>query len=155
MADQSLAMLAFEVRWKTLKLLENVTEEMARFAPPGLNNTILWHAGHALTVVEALSFAPAAGREPTYPDGYYERFSWKSDPRTVTSWPTLGEVVERLKAQRDQLIPVLEKLTPEQLERPMGDRGRSLRYHIIHGLHDEAGHGGEIHLLKKLWAKRA
>lgn len=154
MSDLSLAMVAFEIRWKTLKLLENATEEMARFTPAGLNNHILWHAGHALVVVESLSIAPAVGREPQYPAGYFEKFSWKSDPRTVTNWPTIGEVVERLKTQRDQMLPILEKLTPEQLATPFGDRGRPLRYAIIHGLHDEAGHGGEIYLLKKLFAKK-
>jgi hypothetical protein len=34
-------------------------------------------------------------------------------------------------------------------------RNRTLRFSILHGLHDEADHQGEIHLLKKLYGRQA
>ena len=55
MADQSLILLAGEVRGRTLWQLEGLSDEQARFAAPGLRNSILWHAGHALLVVEHLA----------------------------------------------------------------------------------------------------
>ena len=33
-------------------------------------------------------------------------------------------------------------------------KNRTLRFSILHGLHDEAGHQGEIYLLKKMWGKK-
>ena len=149
MADESLILLATEVRGKTLRLLDGVSDDDARVAPPGLSNTILWHAGHALVVVERLSVAPATGRGPVYPDGWFETFGWKSAPATVTRWPALGEVVERLREQLARLTSAIGVLTPEQLG-AAGANGRTLRYGILHGLHDEAGHQGEIHLLRKM-----
>src|SRR5688572_8917777 len=108
-------LLASEVRGKTLRLLDGVSESEARFAPAGLNNTILWHAGHALVVVEHLSVAPATGGPPSYPAAWFETFSWKSVPATVTCWPTLDEVVERLREQLTRLRVAIESLPPERL----------------------------------------
>ena len=52
-----------------------------------------------------------------------------------------------------RLANALQSLTPEQLSKVVdADRGRTLRYMILHGLHDEANHQGEIWLLKKLRA---
>ena len=149
MADETLILLATEVRGKTLRLLDGVSDEDARFAPAGLSNTILWHAGHALVVVERLSVAPATGRGPAYPDGWFEIFGWKSVPASVTRWPALPDVVERLREQLARLTTAIGALTPEQLT-AVGANGRTLRYGILHGLHDEAGHQGEIHLLRKM-----
>jgi hypothetical protein len=147
--DDSLILLAKEVRGKTLRLLDSVSDDDARYTPAGLNNTILWHAGHAMVVVEHLSVAPATGRAPAYPDGWFETFGWKSVPATVTRWPTLDEVVERLRDQLSRLTAAIEQLSPEQLA-GLRENGKSLRYSILHGLHDEAGHQGEIYLLRKL-----
>jgi hypothetical protein len=147
--DESLILLANEVRGKTLRLLDGVPDADARFAPAGLNNTILWHAGHALVVVEHLSVAPATGRAPIYPDGWFETFSWKSNPATVTRWPELGEVVGRLREQLPRLVAAIEALSPERLALLQANN-RTLRYSILHGLHDEANHQGEIYLLRKM-----
>ena len=141
MPDESLMLLASEVRGKTLRLLDGVSESEARFTPVGLNNTILWHAGHALVVVEHLSVAPATGGPPSYPHGWFETFSWKSVPATVARWPTLDEVVERL---RDQLMYRSVRLFGSM------PASRSDGSSILHGLHDEAGHQGEIYLLRKM-----
>ena len=34
------------------------------------------------------------------------------------------------------------------------DRDTTLRYSVVHGLHDEATHQGEIHLLRKLYQRQ-
>jgi hypothetical protein len=152
MADQTLLMLIQDVRGKTLKLLDGVTDQQAMATAPGLNNSILWHAGHSLIVNEHLGVSPATGRLPTYPEEWFEKFSWKSQPATVTAWPRLADVTEKLREQQKRLLTVVEELTEEQLALPAGEpsRGRSLRSSILHGMHDEANHQGEIWLIKKL-----
>ena len=62
MPDETLMLLAREVRNKTLKLLDGLTDAQARFAAAGLNNSILWNAGHALVVVEHLGVGLARDR---------------------------------------------------------------------------------------------
>jgi len=90
------------------------------------------------------------------PPAWFDKFSWKSNPANVTEWPTISEVVEQLKNQRDRLAAFIRTLSQEQLDRVVGEppRSRTVRGMIVHGLHDEADHQGEIQLLKKLWKVR-
>lgn len=149
MSDQTLLMLLNDVRGKTLRLLDGVSESEARFAPPGLANTILWHAGHVLVVNEHLGVANATGKPAVCPPGWFDAFSWQSKPATVKQWPTLGEVVAQLKEQLSRFAPAVEAMTNEQLDKAL-EHG-SVRHSIMHGLHDEACHQGEIWLLRKLY----
>lgn len=155
MADETLMILAKDVRGKTLRILEGVTDAQSRYVPPGLNNHILWHAGHVLIVVEHLSVSPATGRAPSYPPEWFDKFSWKSAPATVKEWPKLGEVTAKLAEQLKQLTGVIASLSEQQLAQPVGDpsKGRNLRWSMLHGLHDEGNHQGEMWLLKKLQSK--
>ena len=158
MADESLLLLATEVRGKTLRLLDGVTDgDMARFAAPGLNNSILWHAGHSLFVVEHLGLVPATGATAHgYPAAWVEKFSANSTPATVKDWPPLADVVAALREQLTRLTTVIGSLSGERLDRIVDPaRNRTLRYSILHGLHDEAGHQGEIWLLRKMYGVRA
>jgi hypothetical protein len=48
---------------------------------------------------------------------------------------------------------VIADLGDEQLDRPAaGNSDRTIRSAILHGLHDEACHCGEMHLLAKMQA---
>jgi hypothetical protein len=151
--DETLILLAQEVRRRTLWQLEGVSDEMARFAAPGLVNSILWHAGHALFVVEHLAIVPATGRPAALPDGWDAKFSWDSRPAAVTDWPAVADVAAALREQLPRLIGVLRALTPQQLAQVVAPP-RTLRFSILHGLHDEAIHQGEMYLLRKMYAKR-
>ena len=156
MPDQTLLTLADEVRAKTLRRLDGVTEEAARFTA-GLSNSILWHAGHALMLVEHLCILPATGGTPQYPQGWFEMFGWQSRPAAVPAdaWPALAEVAEHLREQWRRLRSTIEPLAAADLARLIdASGGRTLRYSIVHGLHDEACHQGEIHLLRKLHARQ-
>ena len=156
MPDETLLTLAREVRGKTLRLLDGVPEDSARFTA-GLSNSILWHAGHALMLVEHLCIIPATGGAPQYPRGWFELFAWNSRPATVPAgeWPPLAEVVRHLREQLDRLLALIESLPPERLAQVCDPaRNRTLRYSIVHGLHDEATHQGEIHLLRKLYGRQ-
>ena len=63
MGDTTLVLMFDEVRGSLLQILDVVDEQMARWKPAGLQNTILWHAGHCFVVVEHLTMEPL-GRKP-------------------------------------------------------------------------------------------
>ena len=155
MADNTLLLLLDDVRGKTLSVLLDLDETRARWAPPGLQNSCLWHAGHAYVVTEFLTMR-ALDREANIPEGWLKMFSWESNPAHTApeSWPPLSTVTSALKTQQERLKGIIEGLTPEQLDAPEpGNPSRPVRYGILHGLHDEARHSGEISLLRKLMAK--
>ncbi len=155
MPHETILFMAKEVRGKTLQLLKDVPEAQARFAPPGLNNSILWHAGHCLMVTETLGLAPALGRPPAYPADWFEKFSWTSKPATVKEWPTLAEVSAKLAEQSGQLTAAISALTADQLTQVIGNpaKGRTLSKSILYAILDEANHQGEMWLLKKMQTK--
>lgn len=152
MPDPTLLMLLDEVRGKTLRALEGVSDLEARWAPPGLQNTILWHAGHSYVVTESLTME-AVDRKPQLPTGWFEMFSWESHPRKIPPdrWPPLAQIVAELQRQHGRLRSVIAELTEGQLSTPsLAQPEHPLRYRILHALHDEACHAGEIWLLRKM-----
>lgn len=152
MPDETLLVLLDEVRGKTLRFLGGVTDEHARWSPPGLQNGILWHAGHCYILAEWLALE-ALGREPEAPEGWYEMFSWESRPGAVPAgrWPRLDAVVDRLVDQHRRLRQAIGEATEDRLAGPTpGNPDRTVRYSVVHGLHDEACHSGEILLLRKM-----
>jgi hypothetical protein len=155
MPDSTLRLLLDEVRDKTLRILEAVPTGYERFAPPGLQNHILWHAGHIHVVVEMLTLG-ALGQTPRLPVGWFEMFSWESRPARVPPdrWPSLGEVITQLRAQHGRLSRIIDGLTEQELDHPApSSGGRTLRSSIVHALHDEACHCGEAYLLLKMQAR--
>jgi hypothetical protein len=157
MPDASLLILLDEVRAKTLRVLRVVEPAHARRAPSGLQNTPLWHAGHAYILVEWLTMR-ALGREPETPVGWFEMFSWESHPSTVPDdrWPPLSDVIHRLEEQKERLRNVIGSLSPTDLNRPSAaDPHHTVRRSILHGLHDEACHCGEVYLMLKMWRAAA
>ena len=152
MPDQTLLLLLDEVRGKTLLILDATPAEFTLRAPPGLGNHILWYAGHSYVVVETLTMR-ALGRKPEIPEGWFEMFSWDSRPALVSPdrWPPLAEVMAQLRAQQERLRGIIGGLSGEQLDRTSADNpARTVRYAILHGLHDEAGHIGEAYLMLKM-----
>jgi hypothetical protein len=154
MPDKCLLLLLDEVRAKTLRILKSIPAEHSRWAPAGLQNTILWHGGHAYVLVERLTMK-SLDLTPQIPDGWYEIFSPESHPGLVPSdrWPSLSEVIHHLEAQHKRLGKLIVELSAEQLDRPSASNpNRTVRSAILHGLHDEACHCGEMHLLGKIQA---
>ena len=153
MADETLLVLAQEVRGLTLRILDRLSEAGAdgHFHAPGLKNTILWNAGHVLVVVEHLCVAPLSEkRVAADPPGYFETFSWKSDPAKVTNWPALSEVRGHLANQLTRLLHLIRQADAAALARVVDDESRTVRHSIVHGLHDEAAHHGQMYLLRKM-----
>jgi hypothetical protein len=143
--------LAREVRQSTLQILAAARPDWLTFSPPPTSNHILWHAGHALWLQDVMCVQPLDG-DSELPAGWAERFGMHSHPASVSVWPDRGEVQQLLEAQMRRILKLLGDVSPDQLSQPARNLGgrRSLAGWIIHGLHDEAKHSGEMYLLWKL-----
>jgi DinB superfamily len=146
--------LARDVRHKTLQLLDACRPAELTWAPAGTSNHVLWHAGHALWVQDALCVQVVTGRSEL-PPGYAELFAMGSRPaQPRRPWPARDALRRHLAEQLPRLLELLDGLRDADLEvRPpfahRGD-GRTLGQCVVHGLHDEANHQGEMYLLLKV-----
>jgi hypothetical protein len=144
--------LASQVRRDTLQILDAAEPTWLTYAPPGTSNHILWHAGHALWLQDVLCVRLLVGHGEL-PAGWAERFGENSQPLNQTvDWPTRDVLGELLRGQLRRVIELLADTSDEQLVQPADqDRGTAaISDHIIHGLHDEAKHSGEMYLILKL-----
>ena len=157
-ASCHLAELARQIRSQTLGLLAAAEPQWLTWAPPGTSNHILWHAGHALWVIDALCIEEITGRSEL-PLGWAETFG--ADCRSVSQtrqWPPRDEVSGLLAGQLTRFVQLIAELPGDRLalegQQPGQQPGqRSLVAEIIHGWHDEAKHQGEMFLLLKMCRK--
>jgi hypothetical protein len=140
-----------EVRTKTVRLLEATPDDQLLWSPPGTQNHVTWHAGHAVWLADALCVKPITGRSEL-PGGWAQLFGQDGTPPKVTrSWPDKAELVRQLVGQHARGKELVAALTDEELSRIVSTRsGSTLARWIIHGFHDEANHQGEMYLLLKM-----
>ncbi len=87
------------------------------------------------------------------PAGWSEKFGMYCRPLDQTlDWPNRAELGELLRGQLRRTLELLAATSDEQLAQPADlDRGTAaISDRIIHGLHDEAKHSGEMYLILKL-----
>jgi hypothetical protein len=145
--------MARQIRRDTLQILKAAPSEALMFAPPGTSNHILWHAGHALWLQDLLCIELLTGKSEL-PRHWLTMFGMNCEPvANRTEWPSRGETVERLEQQVQRILQLLASATREQLDKVANpQRGpATVSDRIIHGLHDEAKHCGEMYLLLKLF----
>jgi hypothetical protein len=148
-----LKFLAIEVRTKTVQLLAAARSDELTWTPPGTSNHILWHAGHALWLQDALCLRLITGKSELPPD--WERmFRMGSQPRLQRAWPSRDELRRQLESQLTPLVDMIGSIRDADLDAlprfaHSGD-SRTLGECILHGLHDEANHQGEMYLLLKM-----
>lgn len=155
MADQTLLTLWDDVRAKTLDVLKGLDDLHARWAPPNLQNSCLWHGGHNYVVAEFLA-SRALGTPALMPNNWQKMFSWESNPAHIRSeeWPPLAVIMTALSEQHRRLREVFAGLEPEKLDSAdPGKPERSARHTLLIAMQDEARHTGEIQLLRKMMAK--
>ncbi len=145
--------LARQVRGCTLQLLDATSEACLTWTPPGTSNHILWHAGHALWVNDALTVQPLMSHSEL-PRGWAAMFGQDSNPATTTEWPDVSEVRRLLELQLEHIVGLLVEHS-ESIVQQANKTSACTRWPLlpgmIHGWHDEARHQGEIYLLLKLW----
>jgi len=153
MSDSSqLQELARQVRGDTVRILASAMDAWLTWSPPGTSNHILWHAGHALWLQDLMCVEPISGVSDL-PEGWANMFGMNTRPAVATGeWPSRTEVLQSLQAQLERMLDLLNRVSAEELAGPVPTLGgnRSLSGWIIHGLHDEAKHSGEMYLLWKL-----
>ena len=152
MAD-ALAELAIQVRQGTLRLLHVPDPAWLTWALPGTSNHILWHAGHALWVQDALCIRPLTG-QTELPRGWAESFGQDCRPVSATTdWPDEAEVRRLLEAQLRRILGLLvehAETIAVNANEPPPEGGWPLLAGMLHAWHDEARHQGEMYLLHKL-----
>ena len=148
----AIAELARQVRRGTLELLHDSDERWLMWAPPSTSNHILWHAGHALWLQDALTIRPLTGQSEL-PRGWAAQFGQNSRPELPTKWPDAAEVQSLLGNQLARVEKLLVEHSKVIMTRPNAvpsSGGWPLVPGIIHGWHDEARHQGEMYLRYKL-----
>jgi hypothetical protein len=144
--------LARQVRRSTLELLQVPESRWLTWSPPGTSNHILWHAGHALWLQDALTIRPLTGGSDL-PHGWAANFGQNSRPERHDDWPDVAEVRELLANQLERIETLLGDHAETIMTRPHAippGGGWPLVPGMIHGWHDEARHQGEMYLLYKL-----
>lgn len=137
-----------QIRGFTIELLAIDNPEIYLWAPPGTSNHMIWHGGHTLWVQDALCVLPLSGASEL-PDGWARKFGQGCDPVTEqTDWPDPKHVQDLLTQQQERLMELIGKMRDDQLVVD-ADNPKDLIGGIIHGLHDESRHQGEMYLLFK------
>jgi len=155
-AVEALLELARQVRGSTIQLLHVPDRARLTWAPPGTSNHILWHAGHALWLQDALSIRPLTGRSEL-PSAWAATFGQNSRPAVITQWPEQEEVRAHLESQLSRIAELLNEHAETILANANAipaSGGWPLMPGMIHGWHDEARHQGEMYLLHKLQGAR-
>lgn len=143
--------LARQVRGSTIELLEAARPEWLLWAPAGTSNHILWHAGHAIWLQDALCLKPLTGVSHLQ-SGWAETFGMNCRPPAETqNWPSRESLAFQLRLQLEEILVACTRHA-DRLEAAESEpaRGWGLVPGILHGLHDEARHQGEMYLLLKL-----
>jgi hypothetical protein len=142
--------LARQVRQGTIELLRGARPEWLTWTPRGTSNHLLWHAGHALWVQDVLGLELLTGRSEL-PQGWSETFGMDCRPvKDTTDWPAREQLLEMLATQLDQIFLALSGADDQRLGQVVTESGATLASRILHGLHDEAKHQGEMCLLIKM-----
>jgi hypothetical protein len=150
---EALSELARQVREGTLQLLHVPEPAWLTWAPPGTSNHILWHAGHALWVQDALCVRPLTG-QCELPRGWAESFGQNCRPlHTTTDWPDESHLRALLETQLARVLDLYNDHADTiviNADEPLPGSGWPLLAGMIHAWHDEARHQGEMYLLHKL-----
>jgi hypothetical protein len=144
--------LARQVRRGTLEILNAAPEECLTWAPAGTSNHILWHGGHALWLQDVLCVRPLT-RASELPEGWSQSFGARCRPvHSTTRWPRRSELAKLLGSQLERMLGLFQTEASRLTEvGPDPPAGWGLTRGVIHGLHDEARHQGEMYLLLKLY----
>ena len=132
-----------QIRSHTIELLKGTPSEWLLWAPAGTSNHVLWHAGHALWLQDVLGIQALGGRSEL-PPGWADSFGAHCRPvQETTDWPGRDKVVRLLQQQLGHLLEAFRSQSDRLTHAGLASR-------VIHGLHDEARHQGEMYLLLKL-----
>lgn len=142
------------IRKNTLRVVEDVTEEMADVIPEGFRNNIRWHLGHIYFVMEGFAFH-YLDLPKRLPEGYAKLFAngtspleWEQTP------PTLEELRQLLSEQQERVRSLLENRTDVKVDPPFTNRSgvklETVAEFLNFNLYHEGMHLGIIKTYKTL-----
>jgi hypothetical protein len=70
--------------------------------------------------------------------------------KDTTDWPSRDQLLQLLAAQLDRILVACSAADDQRLAQIVNAKGDTLASRMIHGLHDEAKHQGEMYLLIKM-----
>ena len=144
--------LARQVRRDTLRTLSAAAASWLTYAPPGTSNHILWHAGHALWLQDRLCVELLTGHREL-PPGMDQLFAANCRPvRETTDWPEEAAIAKLLERQLHRLLEIIAATSEARWQETADPRRgeATVAQRVVHGMHDEAKHSGEMYLLLKL-----
>lgn len=142
-----LQLVVDEIRSRTIRQLEKTADDEMRTPVPGLQNHLTWHAGHCLWVADRVIIEAATGKSEL-PEGWAKTYGMDCrSPTETTDWATRQELIDRLTRQKTRLIDLLA-IEPASVN-PAGEANQKRARQVIHAMHDEASHQGEIQVLRK------
>lgn len=141
-----------QIRRDTLRHLDVAAAEWLTFAPEGTSNHIIWHAGHALWLLDVLCIQLLNPYGTELPPKWEDRFGMNCRPPAETrDWPAVEELRDLLESQLYFVLDLLDDADEELAKVADPSRGSAtIADRVIHALHDEAKHTGEMYLLIKL-----
>jgi hypothetical protein len=143
--------LTKQVRGSTVQLLEGVPEDWLLWAPPTTSNHVTWHTGHSVWLQDCLCVEPLSGCSDL-PSGWSKKYGMNCHPVAEThDWPELAELLHHLHMQLDRMLALFGEHAGRLKKIGLNRDGHwDLTRGVIHGLHDEACHQGEMYFLMKL-----
>src|SRR5689334_20762889 len=103
--------LARQVRQGTIQLLQAFPEKALTYAPPGTSNHALWHAGHAVWLLDVLGVQLLTGRSEL-PDDWEAHFGQHCEPvEQRVFWPTRTRIITQLREQYQRFVQLLQDVT--------------------------------------------
>ncbi|GGH21736.1 DinB family protein [Paenibacillus segetis] len=144
------------VRAQILKLLDDVSEEMADQIPEGFRNNIHWNLGHIYIILERFAFH-FLNLPEQLPDGFKEQFAIGSSPLTTPDTvpvPSFQELKILLQEQPERIRVALAQRLQEKIDPPYTtSSGMTLEtpeQFLIFGIYHEAQHLNTIKYYKKV-----
>jgi len=126
--------------------IKKLDESVMDVQPNGFNNTIHWHIGHTLTVVEQFLFGYPK-KSQHIPENYYALFANGTKP---SDWnddvPSVNELTKQLNEQLERIKQIAIEQFEQKLEKPFLGQdtfGGLVAFATFH----EANHVGQIHAM--------
>ncbi|MEM9084171.1 MAG: DinB family protein [Planctomycetota bacterium] len=99
-------------------LIEDMSPEQMRHAPPGARNHALWVLGH-MASADVFFLASLGVSMPELPEGWHEQFGGDSMPTADGDYPSDDEVVRIATTTREALLNWWKGLSDADLDTPL------------------------------------
>lgn len=97
-----------KTRALSLQIMQDLTLEQLNYVPPGINNNIIWNAGHLIAAQQGVCYM-RAGLPAMISTDFYTAYKPGSKPEAALAAEEVGYIKELLLTSIDQFEADLEK----------------------------------------------